>query len=364
MGFNCGIVGLPNSGKSTLFNALTKSSVPAEAHPFCTISPNIGIVYVPDERLQILADIFKSPKVIPTTIEFVDIAGLVKGASKGEGLGNQFLAKIREVDAIIHTVRCFNDENVTHVYETIDPIRDIEIVNFELIFKDMESVSKALSDARNKSKSGDKKFKSDAEFLENLKNHLASGKPAKDFQVSALETELYDRLFLLTSKPVLFIANVSENELTTDDSNFLKIKKYADENGSKVIKISAKIECEIIELPPDDQKIFLNDIGLDESGLNKTIRSGYELLNLITFFTHNEKELRAWTLQKGLTAPKAAGKIHTDFEKGFIKAEVLKYDVLIKEGSETAVKERGLMGIHGHDYVVNDGDILLFKFHV
>jgi GTP-binding protein YchF len=364
MGFNCGIVGLPNSGKSTLFNALTKSSVPAEAHPFCTISPNIGIVAVPDERLQTLAKIFKSPKTIPTIIEFVDIAGLVKGASKGEGLGNQFLAKIREVDAIIHTVRCFDDENVTHVYETIDPIRDIEIINFELIFKDLETVGKVLSDSRNKSKSGDKKYKSEVEFLENLKNHLSAGRPAKDFHVGALDMELYERLFLLTSKPVLFIANVNEDKLTTDDPNYLKIKKYAEDSNSQIIKISAKIECEIIELPPDDQKIFLQDIGLDESGLSKTIRSGYQLLKLITFFTHNEKELRAWTLQKGLTAPKAAGKIHTDFEKGFIKAEVIKYDELIKQGSEAAVKEHGLLGIQGHDYIVSDGDIMQFRFHV
>ena len=364
MGFNCGIVGLPNSGKSTLFNALTKSSVPAEVHPFCTINPNIGLVSVPDDRLEELSGIFKSPKVIPTTIEFVDIAGLVKGASKGEGLGNQFLAKIREVDAIIHTVRCFEAENVTHVYETIDPIRDIEIINYELIFKDIETVSKSLSESRNKAKSGDKKYKAEAEFLEKLKIHLAAGKLAKDFHVGDLELELYERLFLLTSKPFLFIANVSEDKLTVDDPNFLKIKKYADENKSKVIKISAKIECEIIELSPDDQKIFLNDIGLDESGLTKVIRGGYELLNLLTFFTHNEKELRAWTLQKGLTAPKAAGKIHTDFEKGFIKVEVIKYNDLIKISSEAALRERGLIGIHGHDYVVNDGDILLFKFHV
>jgi len=364
MGFNCGIVGLPNSGKSTLFNALTKSSVPAEAHPFCTISPNIGIVTVPDERLLKLAAIFKSPKVIPTTIEFVDIAGLVKGASKGEGLGNQFLAKIREVDAIIHTVRCFESENVAHVYETLDPVRDIEIVNYELILKDIETVNKALSEARNKSKSGDKKYKADVEFLEVFKSHLSSGKLAKDFQAGILESELLQKLFLLTSKPVLFIANVNENKLTTDDPCFLKVKEYAEGIGSIVLKISSKIECEIIELPDEDQKVFLEDIGLSESGLNKIIRNGYELLDLITFFTHNEKELRAWTLEKGLTAPKAAGKIHSDFEKGFIKAEVTKIDDLIKYGSENSLKESGLIGIHGHDYIVHDGDIILFKFHV
>ncbi len=364
MSFNCGIVGLPNSGKSTLFNALTSSHIPAEAHPFCTISPNIGIVSVPDERLTKLAEILKPPKVIPTSIEFVDIAGLVKGASKGEGLGNQFLAKIREVDAIIHTVRCFESENVSHVYETIDPIRDIEIVNYELLLKDIESVQKALSEAKNKSKSGDKKFKADAEFLETLENHLASGKLAKDFHVPTQESELFERLFLLTSKPVLYAANINEDSITGNDPLFNRVKDYAEKTGSKALKISSKIECEIIELPEEEQKVFLDDIGLDESGLNKIIREGYSLLELITFFTHNEKELRAWTLKKGLTAPKAAGKIHSDFEKGFIKAEVTKCSDLFKHGSEQILKELGLLSIHGHDYVVHDGDIILFKFHI
>ena len=364
MSFNCGIVGLPNSGKSTMFNALTKLNVPAESYPFCTIDQNVGIVTVPDSRLDELSKIYKPPKVIPTTVEFVDIAGLVKGANKGEGLGNKFLAQIREVDAILHTVRCFQDENVSHVYETIDPIRDIEIVNYELLLKDIETVENSLNDAKMKSKSGEKKYKLNTEFLEKLKEHLSTGKLAKDFVVEDLYKELYTGLFLLTSKPILYVANVNEKSLTGDDIQFNKLEKYAQINNSKTIKISAKIEYEISELESDEQKLYLEEIGLKESGLKKVIQSVYELLDLISFFTHNEKELRAWTLKNGLTAPKAAGKIHSDFEKGYIKAEVIKYADIIKYGSDTVIKESGLLGIQGHDYIVKDGDILFFKFHI
>jgi ribosome-binding ATPase len=364
MGFNCGIVGLPNSGKSTLFNALTKSNVPAEAHPFCTIEPNLGIVSVPDKRLDNLTNIYHAPKTIPTTVEFVDIAGLVKGASKGEGLGNQFLAKIREVDAITQIVRCFDDPNVSHVYETMDPIRDIEIINYELIMKDLETVEKNCRETNTKLKSGDKKYKVDAEFLEHLKKHLSEGKMAKDFKNKDSDPDLYNRLFLLTSKPVMYVANVDENNLKKEDGYFLKIKDYAEKNNSKAIKVSAKIENEIAQLSPEDQKLFLEDLDLKEPELIKFIHEGYSLLKLITFFTHNEKELRAWTVQKGSIAPKAAGKIHSDFEKGFIKAEIIKYNDIIKYESEQALKERGLIGIHGHDYVVEDGDIIFFRFHV
>jgi ribosome-binding ATPase len=361
--FNCGIVGQPHSGKSTLFNALTKSQVPAEAHPFCTIDPNIGIVPVPDERLNELGKIFKPPKVIPTTLEFVDIAGLVKGASKGEGLGNQFLAKIKEVDAIAHIVRCFEDPNISHVYESIDPIRDIEIVNYELIMKDMETVDRAMRECRTKIKSGDKKYKTDAEFYENLHSHLSAGKLAKDFTVNEIELENYEKLFLLSSKPVMYVANVNEADLNNSDK-IIPLLDYIRKNNSGLITVSAKIEDEISQLSPEDQKVFLEDLGLTESGLVKYIHEGYKLLRLITFFTHNEKEVRAWTVPKETKAPRAAGKIHSDFEKGFIKAEIIKHNDLIKYGSEQALREHGLIGIHGHDYIVQDGDIIFFRFHV
>jgi ribosome-binding ATPase len=364
MGFNCGIVGLPNSGKSTLFNALTKSSVPAEAHPFCTIEPNVGIVSVPDKRLDELSNIFHPPKIIPTSVEFVDIAGLIKGASKGEGLGNQFLAKIREVDAITQIVRCFSDPNVSHVYQELDPIRDIEVINYELIMKDLETVEKNYKDIITKSKSGDKKLRVEAEYLDHLKKHLSEGKLAKDFNQKEHDSDLYNRLFLLTSKPVLYVANVDEGDLKKDDLLFTKVKEYAQKNNSKAIKVSAKIENEILQLSPEDQKLFLEDLNLSEPELVNFIHEGYSLLNLVTFFTHNEKELRAWTVPKGATAPKAAGKIHSDFEKGFIKAEIFKYEDIIKHGSEQSLKERGLIGIHGHDYIIEDGDIVFFKFHV
>jgi GTP-binding protein YchF len=310
-----------------------------------------------------LGKIFIPPKTIPTYIEFVDIAGLVKGASKGEGLGNQFLAKIREVDAIAHIVRCFEDPNVSHLYENIDPVRDIEIVNYELIMKDMETVHKSLRDVQNKAKSGDKKYKADIEFYEKLYEHLSQGKLAKDFIISEIDHENYERLFLLTSKPVMFVSNVNENDLNTTDK-FKLLQEYVKKNNAGLITVSAKIEDEISQLGSEDQKIFLEDLGLSESGLVKFIREGYDLLQLITFFTHNEKEVHAWTVQKNTKAPKAAGKIHTDFEKGFIKAEIIKYNDILKFGSEHLLRERGLIGIHGHDYIVQDGDIIFFRFHV
>ncbi len=362
-----GIVGLPNVGKSTLFNSLTKAGAESANYPFCTIDPNIGIVPVPDERLKKLGELYHSKKVTPAVIEFVDIAGLVKGASKGEGLGNQFLSNIREVDAIVHVVRCFEDTNVVHVDGSIDPLRDIETINLELIFSDIEILERRIAKT-SKAARMDKEQARELDLQERMKTHLESGKLAKSF-----ETDDEDELAwlaeynLLTYKPVIFAANVGEEDLADDGANnagVQAVRKFAAENGSGVFVICAQIEQEIAELDDDEKAMFLEDLGLKESGLEKLIAASYRLLGLMSFLTSGEDETRAWTIKVGTKAPQAAGKIHSDFERGFIKAEVINYQDLLDQGSIAAAKEKGLVRIEGKEYVVQDGDVILFRFNV
>ena len=362
-----GIVGLPNVGKSTLFNSLTKAGAESANYPFCTIDPNVGVVMVPDERLKLLADLYHSAKVTPAVIEFVDIAGLVKGASKGEGLGNQFLANIREVDAVVHVVRCFEDPNVIHVDGSVDPVRDIETINLELIFSDIEilerRIAKTVRGARN-----DKTLAKELELLNRLKAHLEDGNLAITYQTDDEDEQKWLAEYnLLTSKPVIFAANVSEDDLADDGASnpyVQEVREHAKEQHSEVFVICAQIEQEIAELEDDEKKMFLEDLGLSESGLEKLIKASYRLLGLISYLTAGETETRAWTIKVGTKAPQAAGKIHSDFERGFIRAEVVNYKDLLDCGSLSAAKEKGLVGLEGKDYVVKDGDVILFRFNV
>lgn len=365
MGLQCGIVGLPNVGKSTLFNALTSAKALAANYPFATKEPNLGMIVVPDPRLDKLEELVNPQKVIPTSIEILDIAGLIKGASKGEGLGNQFLANIREVDAIIHVVRCFEDDNVIHVDGNVNPVRDKEIIDLELIFKDIETMEKRIDKLKKQAKSGSKDDAANVEWAETLLKHLESEKPARSFAVDEHFKDLYKDLYLLTSKPVLYVCNVDESSVTTGNHFTQSFKEAVSEENAEVLLICAGIEAEIAELESKEERMeFIEAMGLEEPGVNRIIRAAYHLLNLSTYFTAGVKEVRAWTIKKGWKAPQAAGVIHTDFEKGFIRAEVISYENFVTYGSENAVKEAGKMNVEGKEYVVSDGDIMHFRFNV
>ena len=363
-----GVVGLPNVGKSTLFNALTKAGAQSANYPFCTIEPNVGIVAVPDERLDFLARIYNPEKFTPATIEFVDIAGLVRGASKGEGLGNKFLAHIREVDAIVQVVRCFEDDNITHVDGGVDPVRDVETINFELFFADMETAEKRLAKTEKLIKTGDKKYARQTETLKNLISELESGKPARAVELDEEGRELLDDMFLLTDKPVIYVANIAEEDLgkSIDEIPLAKkLKDYVTAQGDDILAVSAKVEEELSSLDDEEREMFIEELKIGSSGLEKLIKKSYDTLGLMSYLTAGPKEVRAWTIPKGTKAPKAAGKIHSDFERGFIKAEVIAFDTLKELGGDmSAAKEKGLIRQEGKEYVFQDGDVVVFKFNV
>lgn len=360
-----GIVGLPNVGKSTLFNALTNAGAAAENYPFCTIDPNVGVVNVPDERLEVLTEMYNPKKKTSTTIEFVDIAGLVKGASRGEGLGNQFLAHIREVDAIAQVVRCFVDENVTHVDGSIDPVRDIEIINMELQLADLATIEKRREKTERAAKSGAKEPREELAILDHFISVIEAGGSLRQLELTGKEKRLIKELSLLSAKPMIYIANVDEASLLTEENELVEqVRKLAEAEGAELVTVSAKIEADIAELEKEEAELFLEELGLKERGLDRVIRAGYRLLGLITFFTVGEDEVRAWTVREGSTAPQAAGKIHTDMERGFIRAEVVSYADLIRAGSMAKAREEGLLRLEGKDYLIKDGDICYFRFNV
>ena len=359
-----GVIGLPNVGKSTLFNAITKAGAQAANYPFCTIEPNVGIVNVPDHRLEVLNEMYHPKSLVPATIKFVDIAGLVRGAYRGEGLGNKFLAHIREVDAIVHVVRCFEDSNIVHVDGSVDPVRDMETINIELIFADLDTVERRIDRAKKNSKSGEKKYLAEIAFLERIKQHLEDGKPVRSMELTDDERAAADELFLLTTKPVIYVANIAEDEIGNEPPTVARLYEQAAKEGAGALTVCAKVEEELSELSDEEKAAFIEELGIGQSGLDKLVQESYSLLGLISFLTAGTDEVRAWTITKGTKAPGAAGKIHTDFERGFIRAEVVPYETLIEQGSMLACKEKGLVRSEGKEYVVQGGDIIVFRFNV